>query len=58
MITPPVGLNVFVIRNVAGEYATVGQIFKGVTPFLLADVVIVLIAILAPGLILFLPSLI
>lgn len=57
MITPPVGLNVFVIRNVASEYATVAQIFKGVIPFLLADVVIVVIAILAPGLILFLPSL-
>ncbi len=57
MITPPVGLNVFVIRNVAGDYATVTQIFKGVVPFLVADVFVVLIAILAPSLILFLPSL-
>ena len=57
MITPPVGLNVFVIRNVASEYATVTQIFRGVIPFLLADLVVVLIAILLPGLILFLPSL-
>lgn len=58
MITPPVGMNVFVIRNVASEYATVGQIFKGVIPFLLADLVVVIIAILAPSFILFLPSLI
>lgn len=58
MITPPVGLNVFVIRNVASEYATVAQIFKGVIPFLVADLVVVLIAILVPSLILFLPSLI
>lgn len=58
MITPPVGLNVFVIRNVASEYATVTQIFKGVIPFLLADVIVVAIAIVLPGLILFLPSLI
>lgn len=57
MITPPVGLNVFVIRNVASEYATVAQIFKGVIPFLLADLVVVLIVILAPSIILFLPSL-
>ncbi len=57
MITPPVGLNVFVIRNVAGEYAGVGQIFKGVIPFLAADLVVVIIAILVPSLILFLPSL-
>lgn len=58
MITPPVGLNVFVIRNVASEYATVAQIFKGVIPFLIADVVVVAIAIAVPSLILFLPSLI
>ncbi|MAS07110.1 MAG: C4-dicarboxylate ABC transporter [Ahrensia sp.] len=57
MITPPVGLNVFVIRNVASEYATVVQIFKGVIPFLLADLVVVAIAIAFPGLVLFLPSL-
>jgi tripartite ATP-independent transporter DctM subunit len=58
MITPPVGLNVFVIRNVASEYASVAQIFKGVIPFLLADVAVVAIVIVAPSLILFLPSLI
>lgn len=56
MITPPVGLNVFVIRSVASEHATVSQIFKGVIPFLIADIIIVIIAIAAPGLILFLPS--
>lgn len=56
MITPPVGMNVFVIRNVASDYATVGQIFKGVIPFLLADLVVVAIAVLAPSFILFLPS--
>jgi len=57
MITPPVGLNVFVIRNVASEYATVVQIFKGVIPFLLADLVVVAIAIAFPAIVLFLPSL-
>jgi len=56
MITPPVGLNVFVIRNVAAEYATVTQIFKGVIPFLAADLVVVAIAIAFPSFILFLPS--
>ena len=30
MITPPVGLNVFVIRSVAAEHASVMQIFRGV----------------------------
>ena len=57
MITPPVGLNVFVLRNVASDYASVAQIFKGVIPFLAADLVIVLFAILFPSFILLLPSL-
>ena len=57
MITPPVGLNVFVIRNVASQYATVAQIFKGVIPFLVADIFVVIIAIAFPSFILYLPSL-
>lgn len=57
MITPPVGLNVFVIRNVAAEYVTTLQIFRGIGPFLISDLVVTLIAILFPGLVLFLPSL-
>ncbi|MCW1932839.1 TRAP transporter large permease [Pararhodobacter zhoushanensis] len=57
MITPPVGMNVFVIRNVASQYATVSQIFKGVVPFLAADIVVVFIVIAFPSLILFLPRL-
>ena len=56
MITPPVGLNVFVIRNVASEYVSVLQIFKGVIPFLIADIVVVAICIAFPALILFLPG--
>lgn len=57
MITPPVGMNVFVIRNVASQYATVAQIFKGVIPFLAADLVVVVACIAFPALILYLPSL-
>ncbi len=57
MITPPVGMNVFVIRNVAGKYATVAQIFRGVIPFLAADLVVVVLAIAFPAFILYLPSL-
>jgi tripartite ATP-independent transporter DctM subunit len=55
MITPPVGMNVFVIRNVASEYATVMQIFRGVVPFLIADIVVVALVIAFPDLVMFLP---
>ena len=57
MITPPVGLNVFVIRNVAQRHASLMQIFKGVTPFLAADLVVLTAVLAFPGLVLFLPGL-
>jgi TRAP-type mannitol/chloroaromatic compound transport system permease large subunit len=52
MITPPFGLNVFVIRNVAARYASTVQIFRGVVPFFLADLVVVFLAIAFPQLVL------
>ena len=52
MITPPFGLNVFVIRNVAAQYATVVQIFRGVVPFFFADLVVVFLAIAFPQIVL------
>jgi tripartite ATP-independent transporter DctM subunit len=57
MITPPVGLNVFVIRNVASEHVSTLQIFRGVAPFFLADLVVTAIIIVFPALVLFLPGL-
>lgn len=41
MITPPVGLNVFVIHSVAKDYASLEKIFAGVLPFIVADLVLV-----------------
>lgn len=49
MITPPVGMNVFVIRNVASEYVTTMQVFRGVIPFFLVDLLVVAIMIIVPG---------
>lgn len=37
MISPPVGMNVFVLRSVLPDVQT-GTIWKGVTPFLMADI--------------------
>ncbi|MCA0922582.1 TRAP transporter large permease [Pseudooceanicola nanhaiensis] len=41
MITPPVGLNVFVIHSVARDYVKLEQIFAGILPFLFADLLLV-----------------
>lgn len=56
MITPPLGMNVFVIRNVAGDYASLTDVFRGVTLFLLADLVVVTALVVFPDIILFLPA--
>lgn len=54
MITPPVGLNVFVIRNVAQEHVTTLQVFRGVAPFFLADLAVTALIIALPSLVLWL----
>jgi TRAP-type C4-dicarboxylate transport system permease large subunit len=55
MITPPVGLNVFVIAGVARD-VPVEQVFKGVMPFVLLDLVTVGIMIAIPEIVTFLPD--
>lgn len=52
MITPPVGMNIFVIRGVASQYASLVDIFKGVAVFLIADLLIVALIIAFPELVL------
>lgn len=55
LITPPVGVNVFIVKSVAPD-VPLGEIFLGVAPFLLAMVVAVLLLTLFPALALFLPQ--
>jgi len=56
LITPPVGLNVFIIKGVAKD-VPIGTIFRGILPFLFADLCQVALLIAIPQLSLFLPSL-
>ena len=55
LITPPIGLNVFVLKGVVKD-VSVSTIFKGVTPFWVADIIRLIIITLIPGIALFLPS--
>ena len=57
LITPPVGLNVFVIKGIVGDAVPISLIFKGVFWFLAADVVVLIIMVAFPELIMFLPEL-
>jgi tripartite ATP-independent transporter DctM subunit len=56
LITPPVGLNVYIIRGVAKD-VPMQTIFRGIAPFLVADVFHVALLVALPQLSLFLPSL-
>ncbi|MEP2642414.1 TRAP transporter large permease [Roseobacter sp.] len=56
LITPPIGLNCFVVAGVRDDL-TVQDVFKGVTPFFIADAVTIALLVAFPGIVLFLPSL-
>lgn len=56
LITPPVGMNVFVVKSVIGDIS-IGTIFGGIAPFVAASVLVLLAVIFFPGLALFLPRL-
>jgi C4-dicarboxylate transporter DctM subunit len=55
VITPPVGVNVYVIKGIA-EDVPLETIFKGITPFLIALVVAAIILVAFPQIATFLPS--
>jgi len=57
LITPPIGLNCFVVAGVRDDL-TVQDVFKGVTPFFLADGVTIALLVAFPGIVLWLPSLV
>jgi tripartite ATP-independent transporter DctM subunit len=57
LITPPVGLNVFVINSLAKD-VPMSETFRGVVPFLMSDAVRVTLIVLFPPLSLLLPRLI
>jgi C4-dicarboxylate transporter DctM subunit len=56
LITPPVGMNLFVIKSTV-ENVKLATIYRGIIPFAIADVVRITIVILVPGIPLLLPRL-
>lgn len=57
LITPPVGLNVYVIKGALGNLVTLQNIFRGVLWFIAMDIVALAIIVLYPPLSLWLPGL-
>ncbi|MDZ7839616.1 MAG: TRAP transporter large permease [Gammaproteobacteria bacterium] len=55
-VTPPVGLNCYVVKGAAGDLVELSDIFRGLWPFILASFVMLGILLLFPELVLFLPQ--
>lgn len=56
VITPPVGVNVYIIKGVTKDIP-LEVIFRGIVPFLIAVIIATIIVIIFPQIALFLPSL-
>jgi C4-dicarboxylate transporter DctM subunit len=55
LITPPVGLNVFILKGVVNNVTT-GTIFRGIVPFWVADIIRLALIVAVPAIVLFLPD--
>jgi tripartite ATP-independent transporter DctM subunit len=55
LITPPVGLNVFVIANVVGREVPLDRIFAGILRFLTVDVLVLVLIVAFPAISLLIP---
>ena len=56
LITPPIGLNVFVVKSMV-EDVSLGQVFQGIAPFFFASLVGLLLIVYFPIIALWLPNL-
>jgi TRAP-type C4-dicarboxylate transport system permease large subunit len=56
LISPPVGMNLFVLKTLIPQVST-GTVFRGVMPFMIADVIRLAILVAFPVISLWLPSL-
>ena len=55
LITPPIGMNVFVIKGMVPE-VSLGSIYKGVIPFVIGQMILILLVFAFPDIALWLPE--
>jgi len=56
-VTPPVGLNVFGLKGVAGDDVSIADIYKGIWPYVICDLIVLALLIAIPDIALWLPNL-
>ncbi|MBA7565836.1 C4-dicarboxylate TRAP transporter large permease protein DctM [subsurface metagenome] len=57
-VTPPMATNVFVLKAAVGEGISIEEIFKGILPFILCDVIVLIFMVAFPNIVLYLPNLV
>ncbi len=56
VITPPVGLNLYTMKSIVGDQISLGEIIKGTAPFIIVDILALLLFMFWPELALWLPG--
>ena len=56
LITPPVGLNVHILKTIVKNTISLKTIFRGVIPFVFMDIIRLIIILFIPGIALILPN--
>ncbi len=56
MITPPFGLNVFIMKSIGGSKLPLATVFRGVMPFVVADLIKLVLLVLFPAIAIWLPK--
>jgi C4-dicarboxylate transporter DctM subunit len=56
VLTPPVGFNTFVVHSAAGGLVELEEVFRGVAPFVVLDIIALALFIAFPGIVLWLPG--
>ncbi len=56
-LTPPFGFSLFYLRSVASDSVQTGDIYRGVIPFIIIQILLLLLLALQPALVTWLPSL-
>ena len=55
-ITPPLGLNVYVVKGAAGDLVSLGDVFRGIGPFVMMDIITIAVLVAFPQISLYLPN--
>ena len=55
-LTPPFGFALFFLKGAAGDLVTIAQIYRGIIPFVVLQLLVLGLAVWQPGLVLWLPG--